>query len=65
MKNKIDLCTDFTDKVKDNPIELLKTIKQHALHYQEHPYAMIIVVNALRVLVNLKLKENESLQDYT
>ena len=65
MKNKIESRTDFLDKIKDDPIELLKVIKVHAMHYQEHRYETAITVDALRVLVNLKQKDNESLQDYT
>jgi hypothetical protein len=36
MKSKIELRSDFADKIKDNPIELVKAIKEHALNYQKH-----------------------------
>jgi hypothetical protein len=38
MQSKIEARSDFTSTVKDDPIELLKAIKQHALNYQEHRY---------------------------
>jgi hypothetical protein len=37
----------------------------HALNYQEYRYEMSIIADALRTMINLKQKENESLQDYT
>jgi Reverse transcriptase (RNA-dependent DNA polymerase) len=65
MQNKIEARTDYVTTVKSNPIELLKAIKQHALNYQEHRYEMSIILDALRALINLKQKENETLQEYT
>jgi hypothetical protein len=65
MQQKIEVRSDFQAKVKSDPIELLKAIKQHALNYQEHRYEMSIILDALRTLLNLKQKDNESLQDYT
>ena len=64
MQNKIETRNDF-ETIKSDPIALLKAIKQHALHYQEHRYEMSIICNALRTMVNLRQKEGESLQDYT
>ena len=65
MQNKIESCTDFSVKVKGDPIELLKVIKQHALNYQEHCYELSIMVNTMKTLINLRQTENESLLDYT
>jgi hypothetical protein len=64
MQNKIEARSDYTT-VKGNPIELLKAIKQHALNYQEHRYEMSIISDAIKTVVNLKQRENESLQEYT
>ncbi len=64
MQNKIEARSDYNE-LKDDPIKLLKAIKQHALNYQEHRYEMSIILDALRLLVNLKQKENENLQEYT
>ena len=36
MKNKIEAITDFEPRIKTDPIELLKSIRQHSLNYQEH-----------------------------
>ena len=65
MKNKIEARSDYSDKIKGNPIELLKAIKEHALNYQEHRYSMEIIFDSIQLMINLKQKENESLQDYT
>ena len=64
MKNKIESRSDF-DKIKNNPIALLKSIKEHALNYQENRYHMAIILDAMRTLMSTKQKEKESLQDYT
>lgn len=65
MKNKIEARKDFATKIKDDPIELLKAIKEHALNYQENKLDMVIILDAMRALHNTKQKDGESLQDYT
>jgi hypothetical protein len=65
MQQKIDARSDFESKVKGNPIELLKAIKQHALNYQEHRYPMSIIFDAMKNLLTCKQKEGEQLQEYT
>lgn len=64
MKNKIEARSDF-ETIKNDPILLLKAIKEHALNYQENRYSMSIVLDALRTLLSTKQKEGESLQDFT
>jgi hypothetical protein len=51
--------------VKNNPIKLLKAIKEHALNYQEKRYSMSIILDLFRALMGTKQKDGESLQDYT
>ncbi len=65
MKKKVEGRTEFKSKIENNPIELLKAIKEHVLNYQEHWYSMSIILDAMQTLLNTKQKENESLQDYT
>jgi hypothetical protein len=65
MQSKIESSSKFETDIKGNPIELLKIIKQHCLNYHEHRYKMAIILDALRVLIGLKQKDGESLQDYT
>jgi hypothetical protein len=36
MQVKIESRNDFEDNIKNNPIELLKAVRQHSLSYQEH-----------------------------
>ena len=64
MKNKISNRQDFKNSIYDNPINLLKAIKEHALNYQEYKYSMSIVSDSLRNLLHTKQKENENLQEY-
>ena len=62
--NKIEARSDY-ESIRNDPINLLKAIKEHALNYQESQYSMSIVLDAMRTLMSTKQKEGESLQDYT
>ena len=48
------ITTDFEATIKNNPIELLKAIKEHTISYQEKKYEMGIITDALRNLLNLE-----------
>jgi hypothetical protein len=63
MKNKIESRTDCST-IQQDPIELLKAIKEHALNYQEQHYKHMIVPDAMTTLFGTKQQDNESLQDY-
>jgi hypothetical protein len=65
MQTKIEENSRFDTEIKGDPIELLKTIKSYALNYHEHRYEMAIIFESLRLMINLKQKEGESLIDYT
>ena len=64
LQSKIQTRTDFASAIKNNPINLLKAIEEHSISYQENKYEMIIIVDALKALFNLKQKEDEGLVDY-
>ena len=65
MQNKIQTRTDFETNIENDPIELLKAVKEHALNYQEHRYAMSIVLDSFRTMMSIKQKDHKSLSDYT
>ena len=65
MQNRIMARSDFESRIYNDPIELLKAIKEHALNYQETRYDMSIISDAFRSVFYTKQKEGESLQDYT
>ena len=65
MQYKIESRSEFEKTFKRNPIESLKAIKGHALVFQEHLHEISILLDAMRVLFNLKQNSNESLQVYT
>ena len=65
MKNKIKARSDCDSHIENNPIKLLKAIKEHALNYQESRDAMSIILDAMRTLLSSKQQEGKSLQDYT
>ena len=64
MQNRIEESTDFETKIRDNPIELLKTIKivMHDPARAKYPYASLS--KHFVDLVNMRQNENESLIDY-
>jgi len=64
MKNKIEARTDY-DAIVDNPVNLLKAIREHALNYQENKYDMSVVFESFKTLFNTRQGEDESLHSYT
>ena len=64
MQNKLQSRKDYKT-IKADPFKLLEAIKQHSVNYQENKYPMSTITDAIRNLVNLKQKEDESLIDYT
>ena len=65
MKAKIEARTDYESKIYNDPIELIKAIKEHALNYEESRYEMAIIFDALKAFVNCRQREKENLQEYT
>ena len=64
MQSKIENRKEYESKIKGNPIELLKAIKEHALSYQETKWDILTIIDAMKAFVNLKQKEDEGLIDY-
>jgi hypothetical protein len=65
MQDKIALRSDYDNVVYNDPIALLRAIKEHSLNYQDTRYEMSIISDAFRSLFTSKQKDGESLQDYT
>ena len=65
MKTKIEACKDFEDVIYNNPVKLLKAIKQHVLNYQELRYEMSVISDEFTTFFGTRQKGQESLQDYT
>jgi hypothetical protein len=64
-QDKIASRSDYDSVVYNNPIALLRAIKEHSLNYQDTRYEMSIISDAFRSLCTSKQKDGESLQDYT
>ena len=60
MQHKIEARTDY-NTINQNPIKLLKAIKQHALNYQENRYPMLIIYDLMKTVFNTKQREDENL----
>ena len=65
MQNKIASREDLETRIYNHPINLLKSIKEHSLNYQETRYEMSSIIDSIRSFINAKQKENESLHNYT
>lgn len=64
MQAKLKARSDFAD-MRDDPVKLIKAIKQHALNYSEHRYKMKILYESFFAMFNCRQKEKESLNDYS
>jgi len=64
MKAKIQSRKDYHSDIKDDPIELLKAIKQHATNYSDIQYDMRTAEDAMTSLLTIRQKDDESLIDF-
>lgn len=64
MQGKIECMAAFEKEIRNNPIGLLKAIKQHALGLQEHRYPMRIITDVMKNFFNTRQKENERLDEF-
>ena len=64
MVAKIKQCTNFTSTILNNPIELLKTIKENSLYYKETKHPMRTLITALKHMLGLKQCQDKDLDDY-
>ena len=62
---KIEARTNYEKGIYNDPIELIKAIKEHALNYEESKYEMAIIYDALKAFVNCRQRDKELLQEYT
>eukprot|EP00957_Ditylum_brightwellii_P019091 1436864-Ditylum_brightwellii.AAC.1 len=60
MQHKISTRINFKSDIYNDPIKLLKAIKEHSLHYQETRYEKAIILDALRATINLRQQEHEN-----
>ena len=65
MQNKIAGRKEYDTEIYNNPIKLLTAIKQHYLNFQDSKHKMSIIIDAIRIFINTRQKENEFLQEYT
>ena len=64
IQHRIETHVDYVSKIQDDPIELLKAIK-NIMHDPEHnKYPFASLTTALLQMVNIKQQEKESLIDY-
>jgi hypothetical protein len=64
-QHKIEARRNFETDIKDDPIELLKAIEEHSINFEDRKYNMEIIHTALKNLINLHMREDENMVDYT
>ena len=64
-QQKIESRQDYENEIVNNPIQLLKVIKEHALNYQDKKYPMLIIMDTFRKFATTRQKEGEALQEFT
>ncbi len=64
LKSKVMSRKDYYTTVKGDPIKLLIAIKEHAMSYESTQYRMKTICDALKNLLNMKQREDESTIDY-
>ena len=64
MVAKIKQYTNFTSTIINNPIELLKIIKEISLNYEETKHPMRILITALKHMLGLKQYQDKDLDNY-
>ena len=62
---KIASISDYDILVYNNPIALLRVVKEHSLKYKEKSYEMAIIPDALLLTFTSRLNDGKILQDYT
>ena len=62
-KTNIEARKDFEDGIYNDPVELLKAIKQHVLNYQESGYKLLVISDGFTTFFGTMQKDQESLQD--
>ena len=58
MQSKIENRSEYESKIKGNPIEMLKAIKQHALSFQETKWSILTVIDAIKAFINMKQNDD-------
>ena len=64
LRSKIEGRKDY-EQIHNDPFKLLKTIREHAIAFDERKYGPTTILETLRSLVNIRQKESEQLVDYT
>ena len=56
MQGKLEARTDYESTIYNDPTELLRVVKEHALNYQESSYEMSIITDAFRAFLTVVKK---------
>ena len=65
MQQKFESRQDYENEIVNNPIQLLKAIKEHALNYEDKKYIIFITIDGFRTFATTRQKEGEALQEFT
>jgi hypothetical protein len=60
---RIEARKDLESDIKNDQIELLKSIKLHSVNYQEHCYEMAVILDSMKTILNTRQKDQEYLTE--
>ena len=64
MRHKIESKPEFVLKIRNDPVELIKATKEHAMAHQDTKHPELTVLEAMEAFVRIRQKDDESLADH-
>ena len=65
LKGKLEQWKDWEDKIKNNVIQILEAIREITCNYQDSKYPIALIFRSMKIFMNIKQDEKESLADFT
>ena len=65
LQHRIEAKAKYKSKIKGDQINLLETIKENSLSFDDKKKANIVVINAIMNLMTTRQRDNEDLTEYT
>ena len=64
MQHKVESRPQFVSTIKNDPVELIKAIKEYAMAYQDTKYPVLTILEAMQAYITIRQQDGESLVDY-
>ena len=64
MQHKVESRPQFVSTIKNDPVELIKAIREYAMAYQDTKYPVLTILEAMQAYITIRQQDGESLVDY-